>query len=197
MSWVLGEWSREKRSFIAEPLDRPIIRTLEYAREYLMKRVVIMKQVIEKSDGPLTPTATKLFNVVKVEASLKHGDTFTITTSISMKVGYILGRQQKKRKKSVCENILMVNNGKLSRRSKTVTCVLCKTNGHNKSSCKGPATNLGNKRTRSENVGELGRQLRKEKKNDDGEKTGNKGKQIAGGEKTVKKGKQTADVDKT
>ncbi|GKB34455.1 hypothetical protein Tco_0879397 [Tanacetum coccineum] len=114
-----------------------------------------------------------------------------------LKVGYILGRQQKKRKKSVCENILMVNNGKLSRRSKTVTCVLCKTNGHNKSSCKGPATNLGNKRTRSENVGELGRQLRKEKKNDGGEKTGNKGKQIVGGEKTVEKGKQTADVDKT
>ncbi|GJR49222.1 hypothetical protein Tco_1399743 [Tanacetum coccineum] len=38
-------------------------------REYQMKRIVIMKQVIEKSDGPLTPIATKFFNVVKAEAS--------------------------------------------------------------------------------------------------------------------------------
>ncbi|GKF45993.1 hypothetical protein Tco_0135795 [Tanacetum coccineum] len=47
----------------------PIISTLEYAREYLMKRIVNVKQVIERSDGPLTPTATRLFNVIKAEAS--------------------------------------------------------------------------------------------------------------------------------
>ena len=49
--------------------DRPIISTLEYAKEYLMKVIVNVKQVIEKSDWPLTPTATRLFNVVKAEAS--------------------------------------------------------------------------------------------------------------------------------
>ncbi|GKE51678.1 hypothetical protein Tco_1486834, partial [Tanacetum coccineum] len=34
-----------------------------------MKRNVLVKQVIERSDGPLTPTATRLFNVVKTGAS--------------------------------------------------------------------------------------------------------------------------------
>nr|GEV37714.1 transposase, mutator type [Tanacetum cinerariifolium] len=48
--------------------DRPMISTIEYAREYLMKRIVIVKQVIKRSDGPLTPTATRLFKVVKAEA---------------------------------------------------------------------------------------------------------------------------------
>ncbi|GKB35969.1 hypothetical protein Tco_0880911 [Tanacetum coccineum] len=49
--------------------DRPIINTLEYAREYLMKRIVLVKQVIDRSDGLLTPTDTRLFNVVKAKAS--------------------------------------------------------------------------------------------------------------------------------
>ena len=53
---------------LVDGMDRPIISTLEYAREYLMKRVVIVKKMIEKSDGPLTPTATKLLNVVKFQA---------------------------------------------------------------------------------------------------------------------------------
>ena len=46
----------------------------------------------------------------------------------------------------------MVNNGKLSRKSKTVTCKLCKNKGHNKRSCKG-ATTGGSKTTKSANVG--------------------------------------------
>ncbi|GJX80355.1 mutator type transposase [Tanacetum coccineum] len=49
--------------------DRPIISTLKYAREYLMKRIVTVKQVIERSDGPLTPSATRLFDVIKAQAS--------------------------------------------------------------------------------------------------------------------------------
>jgi hypothetical protein len=49
--------------------DIPIISTLEYVREYLMKRIVIVLGIIDKADGPLTPTATKLFNVIKQEAS--------------------------------------------------------------------------------------------------------------------------------
>ncbi|GJS47575.1 mutator type transposase, partial [Tanacetum coccineum] len=40
--------------------DRPIIATLEFAREYLMKRIVNVSKVIAKCDGPLTPTATKI-----------------------------------------------------------------------------------------------------------------------------------------
>nr|GEV53798.1 hypothetical protein [Tanacetum cinerariifolium] len=56
-------------SQLVDERDRTIISTFEYAREYLMKRIVLVKQVIDISDGPLTPTATRLFNVVKAEAS--------------------------------------------------------------------------------------------------------------------------------
>nr|GEW98583.1 transposase, mutator type [Tanacetum cinerariifolium] len=73
--------------------DWPIISTLEYAREYLMKRIVNVKQVRKRSDGPLTPTATRLFNVIKAEASqcianfnrgYVHGNKFTVTTLIPL-----------------------------------------------------------------------------------------------------------------
>nr|GEZ44932.1 hypothetical protein [Tanacetum cinerariifolium] len=49
--------------------DSPIITSLEYVREYLMKRIVIVQKIIQKSDGPLTPAITKVFNKIKEPAS--------------------------------------------------------------------------------------------------------------------------------
>ncbi|MFS7931778.1 putative transcription factor interactor and regulator CCHC(Zn) family [Helianthus anomalus] len=49
--------------------DKPIITCLEYIREYLMKRIVLVHKVIAKCDGPLTPKATELFETIKSEAS--------------------------------------------------------------------------------------------------------------------------------
>ncbi|GJX44062.1 mutator type transposase [Tanacetum coccineum] len=49
--------------------DSQIITSLEYVREYLIKRIVIVKKIIEKSDGPLTPAVTKVFNKIKEAAS--------------------------------------------------------------------------------------------------------------------------------
>ncbi|GJS16807.1 FAR1-related sequence 10 [Tanacetum coccineum] len=49
--------------------DKPIISALEYAREYMMKRIVIVKKAIAKCVGPLTPTVTRLFEAIKNEAS--------------------------------------------------------------------------------------------------------------------------------
>ncbi|GJY79500.1 mutator type transposase [Tanacetum coccineum] len=51
--------------------DSPIVSALEYVREYLMKRIVVVQKVIEKSDGPLTPSVTKVFKKIKV-ASAKY-----------------------------------------------------------------------------------------------------------------------------
>ncbi|GJW25678.1 mutator type transposase [Tanacetum coccineum] len=48
--------------------DKPIITCLEFIREYLMKRIVNVQKVISKSDGPLTPNATKVFNKIVKEA---------------------------------------------------------------------------------------------------------------------------------
>ncbi|KAI3678919.1 hypothetical protein L6452_38223 [Arctium lappa] len=49
--------------------DKPIITTLEYIREYLMKRIVIVQNMIQKADGPLTPVATKMLDAIKTEAT--------------------------------------------------------------------------------------------------------------------------------
>ncbi|GJY88113.1 mutator type transposase [Tanacetum coccineum] len=49
--------------------DKPIITCLEFIRQYLMKRIVAVQKVINKSNGPLTPTATKIFNNIKKEAA--------------------------------------------------------------------------------------------------------------------------------
>ncbi|GKD00824.1 mutator type transposase [Tanacetum coccineum] len=49
--------------------DKPIITCLEFIRQYLMKRIVIVQQLINKSNGPLTPNATKIFNNIKKEAA--------------------------------------------------------------------------------------------------------------------------------
>ena len=49
--------------------DKPIITCLEFIREYLMKRIVLVQKVISKSTGPLTPKATRMFNVIKRDAA--------------------------------------------------------------------------------------------------------------------------------
>ena len=49
--------------------DSPIVSALEYVREYLMKRIVLVQKVIAKSDGPLTPSVTKLFKKIKYATS--------------------------------------------------------------------------------------------------------------------------------
>ncbi|GKB36216.1 mutator type transposase [Tanacetum coccineum] len=49
--------------------DSPIITALEYVREYLMKRIVIVQKVIQKCDGPLTPAVAKLFDKIKAAST--------------------------------------------------------------------------------------------------------------------------------
>nr|GEZ72871.1 hypothetical protein [Tanacetum cinerariifolium] len=54
---------------ILDARDAPIITALEYIREYLMKRMVNVIVVINKIDGPLTPSATKLLKVAMDKAN--------------------------------------------------------------------------------------------------------------------------------
>ncbi|GJY04260.1 hypothetical protein Tco_0370200 [Tanacetum coccineum] len=86
--------------------DVPIITCLEFVREYLMKRIVKVQQVIDKSKGPLTPTAVALFKAITDEVSF-----------------YKIGRPPKKRKKSADElsSQKMTSGGKLSRIGMTRT----------------------------------------------------------------------------
>ncbi|XP_076945902.1 uncharacterized protein LOC143617133 [Bidens hawaiensis] len=50
--------------------DKPIITYLEFIREYLTKRIVLVRKSISKCDGPLTPKATILFEGIKKDALL-------------------------------------------------------------------------------------------------------------------------------
>ncbi|GKA97170.1 hypothetical protein Tco_0825064 [Tanacetum coccineum] len=45
--------------------DPPIITCLEYIREYLMKRIVVVQKVIAKTVRTLTPSVTALFDAIK------------------------------------------------------------------------------------------------------------------------------------
>jgi len=57
---------------LIEARDQPIITALEYIREYLMKRITNVGKIISKSKGPLTPTATEIFNAIQTEASQQN-----------------------------------------------------------------------------------------------------------------------------
>ncbi|GJX61405.1 RNA-directed DNA polymerase, eukaryota [Tanacetum coccineum] len=118
--------------------NSPVITVLEYVREYLMKRIVIVQKVIEKSQGPLTPTVTKIFNAIKEKALecvvvWNGAELFQVNEGRQNQVG----RPGKKGKKSVGELTEMVKDGKLLRKGVTVTCCKCGQKGHNKRSCKG------------------------------------------------------------
>ncbi|GJX98969.1 mutator type transposase [Tanacetum coccineum] len=54
---------------ILDARDAPIITALEYIREYLMRRMVNVLAVIKKTDGPLTPSATKLLKIAMDRAN--------------------------------------------------------------------------------------------------------------------------------
>ncbi|GKB71194.1 hypothetical protein Tco_0932606 [Tanacetum coccineum] len=160
----------DKQKVLNGPLldgrDRPIISALEYTREYMMKRIVVVKKAIAKCVGPLTPTATRLFEAIKNEVSeyncdFNGGHLYVVSGPWQdQRVVDILHRictcrkweltgmpywKAYKKKKSVGEDIPMVKYGKLSRRLKTVTCVLCHSKGHNKRSCKGPTSGQATK----------------------------------------------------
>ncbi|PWA42235.1 transposase, mutator type [Artemisia annua] len=49
--------------------DKSIIVCLEYIREYLVKRIVVVQQIIERSVGQLTPTVQAMVDANKEEAT--------------------------------------------------------------------------------------------------------------------------------
>ena len=52
--------------------DKPIISCLEFIREYLMKRVCNVMKVLNKCQGPLTPTGTRILESNTTLASKYH-----------------------------------------------------------------------------------------------------------------------------
>lgn len=56
-------------SKLVDGRDKPIITLLEYIREYLMRKIVNVLKVIEKSSGLLTPYAANIMKSVTKEAN--------------------------------------------------------------------------------------------------------------------------------
>ncbi|GKE11468.1 hypothetical protein Tco_1415019, partial [Tanacetum coccineum] len=50
---------------LVDSRDQSIITCLEYIKEYLMKRIVVVQKVIAKTVGPLTPYVTAVFDAIK------------------------------------------------------------------------------------------------------------------------------------
>ncbi|KAL4556193.1 hypothetical protein LXL04_038836 [Taraxacum kok-saghyz] len=64
--------------------DKPIIGCLEYIRQYLMKRICNVMKVMDKTTGPLTPTATSILeantsHASKYKARWNGGDKYQVT----------------------------------------------------------------------------------------------------------------------
>nr|GEW94986.1 hypothetical protein [Tanacetum cinerariifolium] len=64
--------------------DKPIITCLEYIREYLMKRIVIVQKLHDKCDGSLTPNAVKIFKLIeraaaKLKVDWNGSDLYQVT----------------------------------------------------------------------------------------------------------------------
>ena len=49
--------------------DQPIIGCLEYIRQYLVNRSVSVQHLIDRCEGLLTPTTTKILETIKEEAN--------------------------------------------------------------------------------------------------------------------------------
>ncbi|GJY45255.1 hypothetical protein Tco_0434318 [Tanacetum coccineum] len=140
--------------------DKPVITLLEYIREYCMKRIVNVQDVIDKCTGPLTPTATRIMESIKKEAHLmkeiridrdsltKYWEKSTCPATLLPPKHHVqVGRPKKKRKRSKHKDEPFVKDGKLSRKGRTITCQSCRNTGHNKATCKGQgrkATTAGN-----------------------------------------------------
>lgn len=56
-------------SKIVKGRDKPIISCLEFIREYIMRKIVMVQKEIDKANGPLTPTATKTLEKIKERAA--------------------------------------------------------------------------------------------------------------------------------
>nr|GEU90050.1 hypothetical protein [Tanacetum cinerariifolium] len=145
---------------LADGRDQSIITCLEYIREYLTKRIVVVQKVIAKTVGTLTPSVIKMFDAIKkatekweltgllcklVVAAIYNMFENSLGVVVESRTVIIpplytllIGRPPKKRKKSNDEIASQsASLGKLSRKGKSVSCGKCGNVGHNRKGCRG------------------------------------------------------------
>ncbi|GKA98549.1 mutator type transposase [Tanacetum coccineum] len=110
---------------LVDDKDQPIITCLEYIREYLMKRIMVVQQVIAKTVRPLTPSVTNMFDAIKEKATeynVQWNGGFLYQVIGPYKDQYVVNMDKR---------------GKLSRKGKLVSCGKCENVGHNRKGCRG------------------------------------------------------------
>ncbi|GJX13158.1 hypothetical protein Tco_0204916 [Tanacetum coccineum] len=141
--------------------DRTIITSLEYIKEYLIKRIVVVQKVIAKTVGPLTPSVTKMKweltgipckHVVAAIYNMSENlvgvnpcngrDMWLVVESRTVIIPPLykppVGRPPKKNNKSNDEIASQsASLGKLSRKGKSISCGKCGNVGHNRNGCRG------------------------------------------------------------
>ncbi|KAL4577828.1 hypothetical protein LXL04_013942 [Taraxacum kok-saghyz] len=65
---VLNNLCEVFNSKLVQGRDKPIISFLEFIRQYLMKRICNVMKVMDKAQGPLTPTGSKLLEKNRLES---------------------------------------------------------------------------------------------------------------------------------
>nr|GEW60969.1 hypothetical protein [Tanacetum cinerariifolium] len=109
---------------------------------HLMKMVAVVQIVIAKTVGPLTPTATFIFDAIQKADTDYIVDWNGVVDSRTVIIQHIhkpyVGSPPKKRKKLVDELASQsCSSGKLSRKGKSVKCSKPRNLGHNMKCCKG------------------------------------------------------------
>ncbi|GKE48909.1 mutator type transposase, partial [Tanacetum coccineum] len=126
--------------------DQPIITCLEYIKEYLIKRIVVVQKVIAKIVGPLTPCVIALFDAIKKAATDLKWELSGIPCKHVVAAIYnmsengigVVGRPPKKRKKSLDKiKSQSCSSSKISRKGRSVKCSKCENLGHNRKGCRG------------------------------------------------------------
>ncbi|CAI9284676.1 unnamed protein product [Lactuca saligna] len=65
---LLNNMCESLNNKIVKGRDKPIISCLEFIREYIMRKIVMVQKEIDKANGPLTPTSTKTLEKIKERA---------------------------------------------------------------------------------------------------------------------------------
>ncbi|KAL4555658.1 hypothetical protein LXL04_038285 [Taraxacum kok-saghyz] len=65
---VLNNLCEVFNSKLVQGRDKPIISCIEFIRQYLMKRICNVMKVMDKAQGPLTPTGSKLLEKNRLES---------------------------------------------------------------------------------------------------------------------------------
>ncbi|XP_023755147.2 uncharacterized protein LOC111903611 [Lactuca sativa] len=77
---LLNNMCESLNNKIVKGRDKPIISCLEFIREYIMRKIVMVQKEIDKANDPLTPIATKSLQKIKERAVFCGNGKYQVTS---------------------------------------------------------------------------------------------------------------------